>query len=97
MAEVCKFPGVERTDLAVGAQPHPGVIDLLEQMLARAKAGTVQAVAIATVENNDWTGDCFHAGNDKTHLLMAAITYLQVQFATGVNELSRDPVDKPFI
>lgn len=79
-AQVVALPGA-----AVPAQanlvPNEEVIDFLEMLLAQAKRGEIQAVAIATVKNVEETGEGFKPANHPfSHQLMASICDLQYRY-----------------
>ena len=79
-AEVFALPGA-----AVPAQaklePNQEVVDFLEMLLAKAKAGELQAIGIATVENVENVGEGFKPSDHPfSHQLMASICDLQWRY-----------------
>lgn len=60
----------------VPGTPNETVIEMLETMLERAKAGEVQAIALATVEHDDATGTSFCYENHFARLI-GAVAMLQ--------------------
>jgi len=85
------FPGVANPQAAVDLQPQANVIAKLEQLLERAKAGQIRAIAFTFVKPGGWLCDGWEDDSGTVHLLMAGISYLQNRFATSVN--MRDEVD----
>ena len=87
---VLRMPGVSKIDANHTAQPQPQVIADLEFFLEEAKAGRIQAIAVAYVLSGHVTGDGW-AIDPKTsdatdHDLMAAVTYLQFRLARFKND-----------
>lgn len=60
------------------------LIDQLEELLARAKAGTITAMGFALV-NIDGSVGTRWSGGDQTLPMIAAITLLHHEFLTGVS------------
>lgn len=90
-AEVRAFPGVSDASLALDEQPDASVIAFCEDILERARSGSIQAIAVAMVQPGRVTADAWRRavnGSDCAHELMAAITYLQVRYAAGANDRS---------
>ncbi len=91
---VHRFPGVADSSLPAGVQPDPDVIAFCEDLLDRARAGAIQAIAVTLVKPGGYVADGWQRGAGPWHhQLMAGITYLQNRFASQVNE--RDEYDAP--
>lgn len=59
------------------------LVDMLEELLARAKAGSITAMGVAFV-NADGSVSTRWEGGDQTVPMIAAISMLQHEFLTGV-------------
>lgn len=57
-----------------------GTIDLLEQILEKAKQGEVISVAIATVNSGGYTANCWHNENQYSQLV-GSVGILHVRLA----------------
>jgi hypothetical protein len=82
------FPGTADSAKAPDEQPDEKIIAFCEDLVARAKAGTIRAIAVALVEPGRITADGWRRsdhGADCCHELMAAITYLQLRYGNQVN------------
>jgi hypothetical protein len=97
MAEVKSFPGVSRPDQELCAQPQPEVIAYLEDLLAKAQAGTIQALAFSYVRLNGrpsygWTG--IKSGDIRMFALhsgmLTAVTAMGVELDQGSSESVAD-------
>ena len=83
------FPGTTDSTKSPDEQPEPNVIAFCEDLVIRAKAGQIRAIAVALVEPGRTTADGWRRsehGADCAHELMAAITYLQLRYGNQVNE-----------
>ncbi len=56
--------------------PNPQVIELLEDMLERAKSGQIRGIAIATVNRDDCTSTVFELGDGYLAPLTGSVSYL---------------------
>jgi hypothetical protein len=70
------MPGVSRPDQPAGAQPVPEVVEFIEEILADAKCGGIQSIAVAYVRPGNITGYGFAVGPNGSHDIFAAITDL---------------------
>ena len=59
-ATVLTMPGVSRPDQSAGMQPNAKVIAYLEKVLARAKSGEIQSVALTYVRSNGYPSYGWH-------------------------------------
>jgi hypothetical protein len=86
--EIKAFPGTaDRTKLA-DEQPDAKIIAFCEDLVDRAKAGTIRGIAVAMVQSGRVTADGWRReehGADCAHELMAAITYLQLRYGNQIN------------
>jgi hypothetical protein len=73
MSDIKAFPGVALIDAPARAQPVAEVVDFLEEVLVDAKAGKIQAIAVAYVGPGNITSDGYACGYDTSHDLFAAI------------------------
>lgn len=91
------FPGTSDHAVALDQQPQADVIAFIEDLLARAKRGEIQAIAIAVVDPGKHTGDGWRcAVSASMHDLMASVTYLQNRMAARTNARDQaDPAPKP--
>lgn len=62
---------------------NPYLIDMLEELLARAKAGSITAMGVAFV-NIDASISTRWSGGDQSIPMIAAISMLQHEFLTGM-------------
>lgn len=67
--------------------PVPEVIECLEELLARAKAGEVRAVALAYVLPEGITGTAWNSGAASRHELTSAIAQLEFRHMAQVMEI----------
>lgn len=74
--KVKSFPGVPLPDRPRDSQPVPEVVAFIEGLLARAKAGDIQAIAVAYAAPGEVTGDGWSVGKGYSHQIMAAIADL---------------------
>lgn len=74
--KISAFPGVTLPEASLGEQPCAEVIEFLEEVLADARRGKIQAIGVAYVGPGDITSDGFSCGRDTGHLLFAAIADL---------------------
>ena len=66
------------THLSLSADtPVASVVELLEDMLARAQTGEIRGVAIACVTTDRCTSTAFERGDGSIAMLMASTLYLQ--------------------
>lgn len=65
--------------------PQAEVVDMIEELLVRAKAGQVVALAFATVRPDGTTGTAFNEGIHPLQLL-AATSILQARIVAGYGE-----------
>jgi hypothetical protein len=82
------FPGVSDATAAPDAQPDAAIIEFCEDLVARARAGQIRAIAVAMVKPGRVTLDGWRRadrGADCCHELMAAITYLQLRYGAQIN------------
>jgi hypothetical protein len=63
------------------AKPDPDVIEMCEQLLAEAKEGRIQGLAVATVEADRTFGTAFEVGGGAVLSLIGAVTLLQHDLA----------------
>lgn len=81
------FPGVTRMDKGARAQPAAAVVEFLEGLVAEAKRGDIQAVAVAYVRPDDVVGEGWQSAEHSTsHHLFAAISDLWLAFGRGRHE-----------
>lgn len=74
-------------------EPQPSVIALLEALLIEARAGKVQAVAVAMVRGLDRAGQAWELGTGPTgHILHAAVTSLFTRFSMVRVELGAEVI-----
>lgn len=64
------------------AAGNPDLIDQLEELLERARAGSITAMGMALV-NSDGTIGTRWSGGDQTLPMIAAVAMLQHEFLTG--------------
>lgn len=76
MADVSAFPGVTLPDAPLCEQPSKEVVEFLEELLADAKAGKIQAIGVAYVGPGDVTSDGYACGRNMSHAMFAAISDL---------------------
>lgn len=94
MGEVHSFHRKTPPKRADDGTPEPAVIELLEKLLADAKRGNIQAIAIAGVRVGGLTTQAWEQGDGPNrHPLMASISYLQASFAASALESSFDRDD----
>ena len=62
---------------------NPDLIDMLEELLARANAGSITAMGVAFV-NIDGSISTRWSGGDQSIPMIAAISMLQHEFLTGM-------------
>lgn len=62
---------------------NPDLVDQLEELLARAKAGSITAMGMAFV-NSDGSIATRWSGGDQSIPMIAAVSMLQHEFLTGV-------------
>lgn len=74
--KVSAFPGVTLPDAPLTEQPCQEVIEFLEGVLADARRGKIQAIAVAYTGPRNITSDGYAAGRDAGHNLFAAIADL---------------------
>jgi hypothetical protein len=82
------FPGVADSAKAPDEQPDDAIISFCEDLVKRAKAGTIRAIAVAIVQPGRVTADGWRRSGhsaDCCHELMAAITYLQLRYGNQVS------------
>jgi hypothetical protein len=87
-SDVRAFPGVSDSAKASDEQPDALIVAFCEDLVARAKAGSIRAIAVAMVQPGRTTADGWRRaghGADCAHELMAAITYLQLRYGNQVN------------
>lgn len=87
-ADIRVFPGTSDLAKAPDEQPDAAVIAFCEDLVVRAKAGTIRSIAVAMVQPGRLTADGWRRaenGADSCHELMAAITYLQARYAARIN------------
>lgn len=93
------FPGIADAKAAVDAQPDAKIVAFCEDLVTRAKAGQIRAIAVAMVKPGRLTLDGWRRsehGADCCHELMAAITYLQLRYGHQVNiSYERDETPAP--
>lgn len=97
-AKLYAFPGVAIPDRPVGAQPQPHVIAMLENLLARARTGDLQAIAVSFVNADRSVADDWRHGSNTTHELIAGVAYLQARImSTAIRngEADTDSVPPP--
>lgn len=73
---ISAFPGIKLADAPLDAQPVSEVVEFLEEILADAKAGKIQAIGVAYVKPGNITSDGYSSGRDTGHNLFAAIADL---------------------
>jgi hypothetical protein len=74
--KISAFPGVVRPESPLGEQPCQEVIEFLEEILADARLGKIQAIGVAYVSPNNITSDGFASAKNTGHNLFAAIADL---------------------
>jgi hypothetical protein len=82
------FPGVSDSSKMPDEQPDEAIIEFCEDLVTRAKSGSIRAIAVAMVKNGRLTADGWRRsdhGADCCHELMAAITYLQLRYGNQIN------------
>jgi hypothetical protein len=82
------FPGITDSEKLPEEQPDDAIIAFCEDLVRRAKTGTIRAIAVAMVQPGRITSDGWRRsdhGADCCHELTAAITYLQLRYAGQVN------------
>lgn len=97
-ADIKPFPGVAVVERASDAQPDEEVIAFCEDLVKRAQAGTIRAIAVALVQPGRTTADGWlrsEHGADCCHELVAAITYLHLRYGSQVTADSERLRDKP--
>lgn len=80
-AEIVALPGVTVSDAPADAKPQRDVIDRLERLLAQARSGELQAVAVAAVTCRGAVRHCWADSEATFTQLMGAVTFLQVRYA----------------
>ena len=89
------FPGVVDAKSAIDEQPDSGIIEFCEDLVTRAKAGQIRAIAVALVKPGRAPADGWKRAEhsaDCAHELMASITYLQLRYGGQINK--NDEVDE---
>ena len=77
MAEVVKL----RADCGDGAEPSTELIEVVEDLLRRARAGDIQAICYATVRGNGNVSTGWHGADlGHTHKMAAGISFLEHRF-----------------
>ena len=87
-SNVKAFPGVADLTKTPDEQPDIKIIAFCEDLVTRAKAGRIRAIAVAMVQPGRKTADGWRRGEhgaDCAHELMAAITYLQLRYGSQSN------------
>ena len=76
--KVVALPGIVQPKRAAAAQkPDVSVVEALENMLQRARAGQVVGIAMVCLEPGGVIGDTWRCSPDvSAHLLVAGMTYL---------------------
>lgn len=83
------FPGVYAPELPAEQQPNWPLIECLEDVLARARSGEVQAVGIAGVKADETTFTIWRRGGYWCSSLMAgAMLHLLFNYAAAAREAS---------
>lgn len=82
-AKIFAYPGVT-APVTEGPKPQADVIAVLEELLADARSGEVQAVSVALVHADGAPGDAWATGQSGFgHTLTAATTYLMHRLAAS--------------
>lgn len=89
------FPGVSAPDQELGLQPVEQVVEYLADMLAKAKAGKIRAIAFAYVKpcgnpSHGWAG--IRSGGATMYALHSGLMIACTSFAV---ELDADSTDSP--
>ena len=87
-SNVRAFPGTADPTKMPDDQPDAAIIAFCEDLVERAKAGKIRAIAVAMVQPGRTTADGWRRaehGVDCCHELMAAITYLQLRYGNQIN------------
>jgi len=69
------------------AESNPDLVECLEGLLERARAGGITAMGMAFVKNDGHVGTLWYGG-DQTIPMIAAISMLQHEFLTGIGGAS---------
>lgn len=73
-----------------GEIPQPGalptIVEMLQNLLAEAKAGNVRCLAVAYIDSGDCVCTKARRGDKWNHQLAGAIAYLQHDFMSALNE-----------
>lgn len=79
----CHFDGGRIAQLhAIANEPHAGLVELLERLLAEAKAGDLQSI-VAVVETRE-SFSCHVAGDRQALQQLGALTYAQSVILGGM-------------
>ncbi len=82
MGEVRSFPGAARV-CAQDEAPDAQLVEFLQDLLERASAGRLRAIAVVTVVDSEHTQTAWApAGSPFSHLIMAGIADLQYRYAS---------------
>ena len=80
-----KTPIPIRPDVLMSGKPNQDVVDMLKEILARAEAGDIRALAYAAVTHDDVAVTSFTDGLNR-FMLLGALDYVKHRINTSIED-----------